>query len=540
MKRFTGQSLMGSSLLGLTLLLGTAHAAPQQGGSITVSYKDDVTTLDPAVGYDYQNWPMEKMVFDALLDYTPGGTTLTPRLAAKMPDVSKDGKTYTFTLRKGVKFHNGRVMTADDVKYSLERVLDPKTKSPGQSFYTDIAGAQAFVDGKAKAVSGIAVLAPDRVKITLNAPNAAFLNIMAMNFAFIVPKEAVAKAGEDFGHQPVGTGPFKLKSWVSGQQLQFERNPNYFMAGMPYLDGVTVKVGLDPSVAYLSLQRGEIDLLGDGIPPAQFLQVTRDPKLKANVFSKTSVNTTYLSLNTGVGPLKDVRVRQAINMAIDKTKILRIINGRGVVARGVLPPLMPGYDKAEAGYAYDPAKAKALLAAAGFKNGFETILYTTSTDPNPRIAQSIQQDLAQIGVKVQLKSLAQSSVIDAASTPKTAAMVWSGGLAWTQDYPDPSDFYWPILSCRSAVQGGWNWPFVCDKALDARAGKADRMVAPAQQAARLKEYASIFAALNKQAVWVPVFHEVRYTMKSDRLVGGVDDLLDPTHFINYERLSVKK
>ncbi len=217
---------------------------------------------------------------------------------------------------------------------------------------------------------------------------------MAMNFAFIVPKEAVAKAGADFGHQPVGTGPFRLKSWVSGQQLQFERNPNYFMAGLPYLDSVTVKVGLDPSVAYLSLQRGEIDLLGDGIPPAQFLQVTRDPRLKANVFSRTSVNTTYLSLNTGMGPLKDVRVRQAINMAIDKTKILRIINGRGVVARGVLPPLMPGYDKAEAGYAYDPTKAKALLAAAGLKGGFETTLYTTSTDPNPRIAQSIQQDLA--------------------------------------------------------------------------------------------------------------------------------------------------
>ena len=535
MKRLTTKIL-----LGLTVFLGTAaFAAPQQGGSITVSYKDDVTTLDPAVGYDYQNWPMEKMVFDALLDYTPGGTTLTPRLAAKMPEVSKDGKTYTFTLRKGVKFHNGRVMTAGDVKYSLERVLDPKTKSPGQSFYTGIMGAQAFVDGKAKTVTGIAVLAPDKVKFTLDAPNAAFLNIMAMNFAFIVPKEAVAKAGADFGHQPVGTGPFTLKSWVSGQQLEFTRNPNYFLKGMPYLDGVTVKVGLDPSVAYLSLQRGEIDLLGDGIPPAQFLQVTRDPKLKANVFSKTSVNTTYLSLNTGIKPLNDVRVRQAINMAIDKTKILRIINGRGEVAKGMLPPLMPGYDKAEAGYAYDPAKAKALLSAAGLKGGFETTMYTTSTDPNPRIAQSIQQDLAQIGVKVQLKSLAQSSVIDAAGTPKTAAMVWSGGLAWTQDYPDPSDFYWPILSCRSAVQGGWNWPFMCDKALDARADKADRLVAPAQQAARLKEYASIFAAMNKQAVWVPVFHEVRYTMKSERLVGGVDDLLDPTHFINYERLSVK-
>ncbi|WP_102124763.1 ABC transporter substrate-binding protein [Deinococcus planocerae] len=530
--------------LGLTLLLGLtvalAQQAPQRGGSITVSYKDDVTTLDPAIGYDYQNWPMEKMVFDALLDYKPGSTTLEPRLAAKMPEVSKDGKTYTFTLRKGVKFHNGRTMTADDVKYTLERLLDPRTKSPGQSFYTGIQGAQAFVDGKAKSVTGIQVLAPDRVRITLTAPNAAFLNIMAMNFAFIVPKEAVAAAKGDFGHKPVGTGPFKLTSWVSGQQLKFDRNPNYFMAGLPSLDNVTVKVGLDPSVAFLSLQRGEVDLLGDGIPPAQFLQVTRDPKFKPNIVSKTSVNTTYLSLNTGVKPLNDVRVRRAINQAVNKTKILRIINGRGVVAQGVLPPLMPGYDKNERGYAYDPAKAKALLAAAGFPNGFETTLYTNSTDPNPRIAQSIQQDLAQVGIRVQIKSLAQSSVIDAAGTPKTVPMVWSGGMAWTQDYPDPSDFYWPILSCKSAVQGGWNWPMYCDKALDARADRADRMVAPGQRNARLAEYGKIFAALNKQAVWVPVYHEVRYMMKSDRLVGDVNNLVDPTHLINYERLSVRK
>ncbi|WP_019586659.1 ABC transporter substrate-binding protein [Deinococcus apachensis] len=525
-------------LLGLTLAL--AQGAPQRGGTITVSYKDDVTTLDPAIGYDYQNWPMEKMVFDALLDYKPGSTALEPRLAARMPEVSRDGKTYTFTLRKGVKFHNGRVMTADDVRYTLERVLDPKTKSPGQSFYTGIQGAQAFVDGKAKSVKGIQVLGPDRVRITLEAPNAAFLNIMAMNFAFIVPREAVAAAGGDFGHKPVGTGPFKLASWVSGQQLQFTRNPNYFMAGMPSLDGVTVKVGLDPSVAFLSLQRGEVDLLGDGIPPAQFLQVTRDPKFKPNIVSKTSVNTTYLSLNTKMGPLKDVRVRQAINHAVNKTKILRIINGRGVVAQSVLPPLMPGYNKGEQGYTYDPAKAKTLLTAAGFPNGFSTTLYTNSTDPNPRIAQSIQQDLAQVGIRAQIKSLAQSSVIDAAGTPNTVPMVWSGGMAWTQDYPDPSDFYWPILSCRSAVQGGWNWPMYCDKALDARADKADRMVSSNQQAARLAEYGRIFAALNKQAVWVPVFHEVRYMMKSDRLVGDVNNLVDPTHFINYERLSVRK
>ncbi|GGJ69134.1 ABC transporter substrate-binding protein [Deinococcus aquiradiocola] len=532
------RTLKSAALLS-ALALGGTLAAPARGGSMVVSYKDDVTTLDPAIGYDLQNWPIEKMVFDGLLDYKVGSTTLEPRLATGMPTVSADGRTYTFTLRPGVKFQNGREVVASDVVYTLTRVLDPKTKSPGQSFYMGIVGAQAFTTGKAKTVTGLKTTGKYGVTITLTAPNAAFLNVMAMNFAFVVPREEVAKYGADFGHHPVGTGPFRLTGWPSGQQLVFERNPAYFYQNLPYLDRVTVKVGLDPSVAFLSLTRGEVDLLGDGIPPAQFLQVIRDPKYKANILQRTNVNTSYLSLNTGIGPLKDVRVRQAINMAINKTKVLRLINGRGVIANTYLPPLMPGYDKAATGYRYDPAAAKALLKQAGYEKGFDTTLYTTSTDPNPRIAQSLQQDLAAVGIRASIKSQAQSTVAEAAGTPGTAPMVWSGGMAWTQDYPDPSDFYWPILSCRSAVQGGWNWPFTCDKALDAAADRADQMVKPAQATARLNAYAAIFAKLNAQAVWVPVYHEVRYMMRSDRLVGGLNELQDPIHNIVYERLSVK-
>lgn len=480
------------------------------------------------------------MVFDALLDYAPGTTRFEPRLATKMPTVSADGRIYTFTLRQGVKFHNGRELTTDDVVYTLTRVIDPKTKSPGQSFYTIIQGAQAFADGKAKMVSGLKANSKYSVSITLEKPNAAFLNIIAMNFAFIVPKEAVKAAGDNFGHKPLGTGPFVLKSWTGGQALEFTRNPNYFYQGLPYLDGVTFKIGLEPSVAFLGLQRGEVDPLGDGIPPAQFLQAKADANLKDNIISRTQVNTSYLSINTQIKPLSDVRVRQAINHAIDKTKIIRIINGRGEVAVGVLPPMMPGYDKNAKGYAYDPAKAQELLKAAGLASGFSTTLYTNSTDPNPRIAQSIQQDLARVGIKVDIKSQAQGTVIEAAGTAKTAPLVWSGGMAWSQDYPDPSDFYWPILSCQSAVQGGWNWTWYCDKTLDAAAAKADAMVKPGQSASRLNAYASIFKKLMDQAVWVPIFHEVRYMMHSDKLQGGTAEFVDPIHLIGYERLWIKK
>jgi len=503
----------------------TSSALAQSVKSMVVSYKDDLATLDPQVGYDWQNWPAIKMLFDALLDYKPGTTTLEPRLAAAMPTLSDGGKSYTFKLRTDVKFSNGRTLVAADVKYTLERILDPKTKSPGAGFFADI--------------SKVTVLSPSSVKITLKQPNAAFLNVLATNFAFIVPKEEVLKAGENWGRKPVGSGPFVLKSWTIGQELVFEKNPNYYNKALPKLERVTVRVGQDPSVAYLALTKGEVDLLGDGVPPAQFLQAQADPKLKAQIVSTPQVNTTYITINTQIKPFTDVRVRQALNYAIDKKKILRLINGRGLVAGQVLPPNMPGFDAAFKGYGYDVSKAKALLKAAGLEKGFSTTMYTNSTDPNPRIAQSIQQDLSAVGISLELKSQAASTVIEAASTPKTAALTWSGGMAWTQDYPDPSDFYWPILSCRSAVPGGWNWAFLCDKKLDALASSADQMVSSAQREKRLGEYRKIFSSVMAQAPWVPMFNEVRYTMRSERLIGASTDIIDPIHYIGYERLDVK-
>ncbi|HXF61579.1 MAG TPA: ABC transporter substrate-binding protein, partial [Caldilineaceae bacterium] len=227
-----------------------AATGPQRGGQAIVVYKDDLATLDPAVGYDWTNWPTIKMVFDGLLDYDDT-TNLMPRLAEAMPEVSEDATVYTFKLREGVKFQNGREVVADDVVYSITRVLDPDTASPGAGFYVGIKGAQEFMDGAASSVEGIQALDKYTVQFTLNSPDVTFLNKMALNFAFIVPKEEVEAAGADFGHAPVGTGPFILKEWQPGQYLLFERNPDYFYEGLPYLDSVRIEVGVAPDVALL-------------------------------------------------------------------------------------------------------------------------------------------------------------------------------------------------------------------------------------------------------------------------------------------------
>jgi ABC-type transport system substrate-binding protein len=509
------------------------------GGSIVVTYKDDIVTLDPAIGYDWVNWSMIKSIFSRLMDYKPGTSELVPSLAESY-DISKDGKTYTFKLRKGVKFHNGREVVAQDVKYSIERTNNAKTESPGAGFYDMIAGIEAFKAGKAKEIKGVKVIDPYTVQFTLSRPDATFLHVIALNFSSVVPKEAVDKAGKDFGKKPVGSGAFSVAEWKLGQELVFKKNPDYFIPGVPKLDQITFQVGLEPMTAILKVEKGEADVAGDGIPPAKFLEVKNNPKYAGMIVEGGQLHTGYITLNVQMKPLNDVRVRQAINHAINKDRIVKIINNRAVPANQPLPPSMPGYDKAFQGYAHDPAKARELLKAAGLEKGFKTTLYVFNVDPNPRIAQAIQQDLKEVGIEVALKNLAQANVIAAGGKPKTAPMIWSGGMAWIADFPDPSNFYGPILGCGGAVSGGWNWSWYCNKALDARAAEADAMSDPAMAAQRADAWKTVFTDIMKDAPWAPVFNEQRFTFRSKRL-GGSDALyVDPVRIpINYDHIFVK-
>jgi ABC-type transport system substrate-binding protein len=525
--------------LALPLAQPAAAEEGKQGGAIIVTYKDDIVTLDPAIGYDWVNWSIIKSLFARLMDYKPGTAELTPSLADSY-EISKDGLTYTFKLHKGVKFHNGREVVAQDVKYSIERTTNPKTESPGAGFFDSIAGMDAFKKGKAKDVKGIAVVDPATIKFTLTRPDATFLHVLALNFSSVVPKEAVDRTGKDFGKKVVGSGAFMLADWKLGQELVLKRNPDYFMPGVPKLDQITFQVGLEPMTAILKLEKGEADFAGDGIPPAKFLQIRNDPKYKDLIIEGGQLQTGYMTLNVQMKPFDKLEVRQAVNMAIDKDRIVKIINNRAVPANQPLPPSMPGYDKEFKGYPFDPEKAKGLLKQAGLEKGFETTLYVYNVDPNPRIAQAIQEDLKKIGIKVNLKNLAQANVIAAGGKPKTAPMVWSGGMAWIADFPDPSNFYGPILGCAGATSGGWNWAWYCNKELDERATKADSMSDPAKAAERAQLWKTIFTDIMKDAPWVPIFNEQRFTIRSKR-VGGADALfVDPVRIpINYDHVYIK-
>jgi ABC-type transport system substrate-binding protein len=497
--------------------------APQHGGTVTVVYKDDLATLDPAIGYDWTNWPTIKMVFDGLLDYDDT-TNITPRLAESLPEISDDATVYTFKLRSGVKFQNGRELVADDIVYSITRVLDPNTGSPGAGFYVGIKGAQDFIDGKATSVEGIKALDQQTVEFTLSQPDVTFLNKMALNFAFIVPKEEVEKAGENFGHAPVGTGPFKLKEWQPGQYLIFERYPDYFYEGLPYLDQVRIEVGVEPDVALLRLEKGEIQLMGDPPPGADWARISADAAWEKRLERQPQVSTIYIAIN-------NLKVRQALNHAIDKERIIQLLNGRGTVANQILPPLMPGYDPSYQGYEYDPEKAKALLAEAGFPDGFETSIECIAVDPQPKLCESFQQDLDKVGIKLTINTLAAPNVIEDAGNGKNP-LTWSGGLAWIQDYPDPDDFYAPILGCDSNVPGGWNWSRYCNEELHAQSLE---LLAMTDREKRLEAYKPFFKTLMDDAVWVPV-NNGEYTIAHSENFHGEPTFTHAEHLFRYETM----
>ncbi len=535
MKRLLISAVAAVALLAAAPM--TLAQSPKQGGAATITFNNDLTTLDPHVGYDWQNWSVIKSIFDGLMDYKPGTTELEPDLAESYT-VSDDGLTYTFKLRDGVKFHNGRVMTSADVKYSFERAVSPATQSPGGGYFGMINGYDDVAGGKVATLNGIETPDDKTVIFKLSRPDATFLHLMAINFGYIVPKEEVEAAGADWGKKPVGTGAFKFVEWVPGQNIKLERNKDYFRAGVPYLDQVTFEFGQDPTVAVLRLKKGEIDIVGDGIPPAQFAEIMADPAAKDLIAEGNQLHTGYVTMNVKVAPFDNVKVRQAVNMAINKERIVRLINNRAAPASQALPPAMPGYNADNKGYAYDPEGAKKLLAEAG-AGEITTELYTMNVDPNPRIAQAIQQDLAAVGIKAEIRSLAQAEVIAAGGSGK-APMIWSGGMAWIADFPDPANFYYGILGCAGAVEGGWNWSKYCNEALDARATNADAMVKDDQKDARVGEWKAIFDDVLKDAPWAPIFNEKRFTYHSERLGGDPSLFTDPIHIpVNYDYIFAK-
>ena len=538
--------LLAAALLGAALVIAlsacgggsaspssspAAGGSPVKGGTLLVSYMGEPQYLDPAVDWEGNGWSIEHTMYNTLLTYASGtgsaGTKLVPDMATEVPTVDNGGiadggKTYTFHLRPGIKFAPpvDREVTTADVKYSIERMMSPDTKPvpPGTSFFMRIVGAPEFNAGKTKSIAGIKAIDASTLEIDLSTPDATILYALTMSFCDVVAKEWVEQQGAKFVRNPLGTGPYMMDHWTAGQELVLVRNPNWTdWRGHPeaWVDSIKIQFSVNPQTALLKLKSGENDILGDYIPPADYVSVTTDPVWKNQVANAPAIAIDYLFMNVQMKPFDNLKVRQAVSYAIDRAKLIKLISGAGSRLDQIFPAGLPGHVDGPAGQfgSYDPAKAKQLLAEAGFPNGFSTTLYSHNVDPWPKVIQSIQNDLAQIGVKAPIKLVGRAQYWTMIGQPNTTPI----GLqdCW-QDFPDPADFIVPLFSKSNAVEGGLNPSFWWDPQVEKQLAASFSMT---DETKRLALFDEMQTEIMAQAPAVPLYQPNVNSVFSKRTQG---------------------
>ncbi|SFZ86520.1 peptide/nickel transport system substrate-binding protein [Devosia enhydra] len=418
---------------------------PTPGGRINMLIRLDVQTLDPHVTSDTSGFLIVEQIYESLLETTMDG--LQPALAESW-EISEDGKTYTFKLRQNAKFHSGNPVTSADVKYSIERIQNPATASPRARSYSNITSIETPDD--------------HTVVFNLNAPNAPFLTLLSTYGASIVDRTVIEGTGLN-QTTDAGSGAFKLREHVVGQRVVLDKHTEYWREGQPYLDGIDITWNPDDNARAAAIRSGTVDFLWFAAP--EFIDALKtDPAVKW--FGGSGSLSLHFRMNTSRKPWDDVRVRQAVFYALDRQEILDIANsGHGTVLNaGYLPPDRWGSVKEPIYGAPDIEKAKALLAEAGYPDGFETNLLVISTSAfQVRSAEVEQYQLANVGIKVNLQ-LAESTVANAAIRANDFD-IYQSGFSMTLD-PDER------FSSAFATGGGLNYGNWSDPEYDALIEKA--------------------------------------------------------------------
>jgi ABC-type transport system substrate-binding protein len=491
--------------------LPPVQGSPVSGGTLVWLIASDVQTLDPTLASDGISWTlMLGTVSNGLYRYDEK-SQMVPDLAAALPQVADGATRFTVSLKKGAKFHNGREITAADHKYAWERTANPATKSWGSSYNLSLKGADDFVAGKALDIAGIKVVDPYTLEFTLARPQSSFANVLAMSTNHPVPKEEVERLGDQFGQQPVLSGPFKLKEWVKGQKLTFVKNPDYYESGKPYLDAVEVQIA-PPDVALLRVEKGEADFPYNNVPETEIPRVLADSKLKTRVGRYVASNYHYLFMNVQMEPFTDRRVRQAVAQAIDKDALGKLLAGTAIQARGIYPPAVPGYDAAYKGLAYDPDRAKALMKEAGLGDVSTEVWARTGRFAWTEVVmQSIQEDLGKIGIKAEIRMVAGPAFTAEVQKPKTVPM---GLVFWGMDYPDPQDFIQSLFLCGAFPPAGSNNAYYCNQDTDGLFQKAEATTDPLQ---RIQLYQQLEHSAVEDAPRVSLFHIAAYTLYGEKV-----------------------
>jgi peptide/nickel transport system substrate-binding protein len=413
--------------LGLALLAATTGigAAARSGGAFNfvVPYGGDVFTLDPHKSPNTNDYLVMLNLHRSLYTWDTSTNRPVPELAEKV-DAAADGLVYKVHLRKNVAFHNGRQMKADDVIWSYERIMSPKTQSPAARYVRVIKGARDFEEGKASRIAGLRKLDDFTIEITMERPGDPAYSLYEIS-AGILPREEVEKRGDAFGTDPVGLGPFKFVRWVKGSEIVMAKFPGFFEKGKPYLDKVVYKVMSEGATRDAAFRAKELDATVVGA--AQYPAYKADPQIAKNMVEVAELFTRIIGFNQNVEPFKKKEVRQAINHAIDSKLIIdRLLKGKAFPAVGYYPNTSPGFDPKAKGYEYNPEKAKALMKQAGYENGFTfECLGTNNESWGVVVVEALMPFLKQINVTVRPQQVEGAALTERVRKMDYQAFIWS-------------------------------------------------------------------------------------------------------------------
>ena len=472
-----------SRLAAVLLVVASAlcGSLPVSARTLVVGVDDNLTLLDPADVNDTLSQSATRLIYQGLYGFD-ANMGIEPLLATGS-EVNADATVYTFHLRPGIKFQDGTDFNADAVKVNILRVMNPDNHLKRQSMLT--------------MVDHVVVRDPLTVEVHLKQPFGALVNTMAHPATFMISPAAIEKWGKDIGRHPVGTGPFLFKSW-SGDTLETTKNPAYWRVGLPRVDGVTIRSVPENGSRVAMLQAGEAQFVFP-LPPELVPVASANKALE--VVRTPSIVVRYVSLNTVKKPFDDIRVRQALNYAVDKAAFCKVVFSGFCTPADTTVPLPLKYSQSQGVWPYDPAKARALLTEAGYPNGFDSEIVARNNSTFIRGMQFVQQQLAQVGVRLivtPLEAGVEANRIWGVERPEdsTVLMNFNG---WSSSTGDADWALRPLFSSRSFPPKLFNAAFYrnpeVDSAIDAGNGTAD-------DARRAEAYKTAQALIWKDAPWI--------------------------------------
>ena len=518
------QSNQGPAALGSTPAPGRTQVAPTGAPAVRPSGNvlrmpggtggsSDPPTLDPALAGDASSAVYIVELFSGLVTLDPN-LKVIPDIAASW-DISADRTVYTFKLRQDAKFHDGRPVTAQDVKYSLERTANPATASPTADTYLgDIVGVKDKLNRKASDIKGVKVIDNFTLEITIDAPKSYFLAKMTFPTAFVVDKNNVERGGRTWTDKPNGTGPFKLKEYVRGQRMILAKNENYYRDPKPQVDEISFVLG--GGSAMTMYENGDLDSTFVGISDFERVSDPNSP-LNKELFVGPSLSTGYVVMNVRKPPFDDPKVRQAFALAIDRQKIIDVVFKKMVQpANTILPPGMPGYNESSPPIKYDPAQAKQLLAESKYAGKLPDVTWTTAgggggAGPEVQAITGMLKD--NLGVNVSIQQTDWATFIGQLNEPeRNPYQIFD--IAWIADYADPENFL-NILFHTGSTQ---NWAAYSNPEVDKL---IDQAGLEKDAATRFKIYQQAEQMILADAPVVPISYDRQYWLTKSYVKGMI-------------------